>query len=403
MVICEQKYCTGCEACVNICKRNCIIMAENEQGFLYPSIDTTRCSSCGLCAKVCPVNTPVERSPHKHVYASLSTEDAQRAASTSGGIFPLLAEAVLSEGGYVYGVILDDTFTVRHAEAHTLSEIAPMRGAKYVQSSVGSCYQLTESRLKSGSKVLFTGTPCQIAGLRNFLKKDYPNLLTADILCHGVPSPGLFRKYVKHEESVAHAPMKHIRFRTKEIGWKSSVCVRTFQNGVEHHEGDSFVPGFLDCLSLRESCFSCPYASDVRCGDITLGDFWGYKESAPEYIEDDDKGISLVLINTPKGEAAYKKIQKYVAYAKRTIDDAKKCNEVLSHPESKPKIAEQFWQDSLSMDWSDLSAKYISPQCPKDPLTSEVREYYNIPYRKRHRQHILRIYKKKLLKKLHLR
>lgn len=403
MVICEYKYCTGCEACVNICKRQCISMAENEHGFLYPSVDTAQCVSCGLCSKVCPVNTPVERFPHKQVYASLATDDAQRAASTSGGIFPLLAKSIISEDGYVYGVILDDSLVVRHAEAHTMAEVAPMRGAKYVQSSVGSCYQMAESRLKSGNKVLFTGTPCQIAGLRNYLKKDYPNLLAVDILCHGVPSPGLFQKYVKHEESIAQAPMKDIRFRTKEIGWKSSVCVRIFQNGVEHHDEDSFVPGFLDCLSLRESCFSCKYASDIRSGDISLGDFWGYKESAPEYIEDDDKGISLVMINTPKGEVAYKKIQKHIASAKRTIEDAKKCNEVLSHPESKPQMAELFWQDSLSMDWSDLSSKYIRPQSPKDPLSSEVRDYYNIPYRKRHRRHILRIYKKKLLKILHLR
>ncbi len=403
MIICNQDHCTGCGACENICKHRAISMKENEKGFLYPVVDSAHCVECGLCIKTCPVNNPVAGFAHKHLYAALSKNDAERAKSTSGGIFPCLAKNILSNGGYVYGVVLDEKLNVRHAEAHTVEEMDKMRNSKYVQSEIGLCYQLAESRLKAGYPVLFSGTPCQIAGLRSYLRRDYDNLLTIDILCHGVPSPGLFRKYVKFEEGIAKFPLKNIQFRTKEIGWKSSVCIRSFENGADCKEGDTFVPGFLDNLYLRESCFSCRYASETRQGDITLGDFWGYRESGPEYIEDDDRGISLVIINTDKGETAYSKIQKQIASAARTMADAKKCNLVLSHPEEKAHNAEAFWEDAKQMDWAELKAKYITPQTYKDPMDPELREYYNIPFIKRHRRHVFHIYKKKILKKIHLR
>ncbi len=403
MMICEKQLCTGCLACFNICKTRAIHLVENERGFIYPAIDATKCVNCNLCRKICPANSLQESFTHKHLYAALAKNDQERAQSTSGGIFPCLARNILSKGGYVYGAILDEQLTVRHVEAHSVDEMNLMRNSKYVQSDIGLCYQLAESRLKAESPVLFSGTPCQIAGLRNYLGKDYPNLLTIDILCHGVPSPGLFRKYVQYEESVAKSPMKTMAFRSKTIGWKSSLCIREFTSGQVSKDGDTFVPGFLDSLYLRDSCHNCQYASEKRMGDITLGDFWGYKESAPEYIEDDDKGISLVIINTDKGQAAYDKIQQYIASAPRTMADAKKCNEVLSHPESKSQNTESFWADAKHMDWAGLKAKYITPQSYKDPINQELRSYYNIPYRKRHRRHVLHIYKKKILQKLHLR
>jgi coenzyme F420-reducing hydrogenase beta subunit len=403
MTICDEKKCTGCSACVNACRQNAIQLVENDQGFLYPKIIATKCVSCGLCIKVCPVNNPPIGNMHKGVYAALAKNDSDRAKSTSGGIFACLAKRIIAQGGYVYGVILDDRLVVRHAEAHSLEELDRMRNSKYVQSDVGLCYRLAESRLKEGKPVLFSGTPCQIGALRNFLKKEYSNLLTVDILCHGVPSPGLFRKYVKSEESLASASMTDIKFRTKVIGWKTSYCTRTFDNGAEASWGDSFVPGFLENLYLRESCYSCSYATEDRQGDITLGDYWGYKESAPEYIEDDDKGISLVIVNTDKGERAYRSIRNQIASAKRTMDDAKKSNIVLSGPELRSANYDAFWQDAKTMEWNELTDKYFFRQKKEDRMNPELREYYSIPYSKRHFRHVFHIYKTKLLRKLRLR
>ena len=366
-------------------------MKENKQGFLYPFVDDSKCIKCNLCKQVCPVNYPVNPNNYLQVYAALVKNDAERARSTSGGIFACLAKKVIKAGGYVYGAILDTDLVVRHIEAHSLEELERQRNSKYVQSNIGLTYQQAKKQLNTGKQVLFSGTPCQIAGLRNYLKKDYPNLLAVDILCHGVPSPGIFRRYVNSEEEKAGKKMKKMLFRSKVVGWKKLFCVRVFDDGVEADWGDTFVPGFLKNYYLRESCYSCEYASDKRQGDITLGDYWGYQESAPEFIEDDDKGISLVIINTEKGRYAFNSVRKDIVFAVRSMDDAKRGNAVLYKPCDKPLNYSSFWNDAESMTWNELAERYLPAQDKKDWMSKELRDYYDTPFVKRHRRHKIRV------------
>ena len=185
--------------------------------------------------------------------------------------------------------------------------------------------------------------------------------------------------------------MQEMLFRSKVVGWKKIFCVRTFDGGVEADWGDTFVPGFLKNYYLRESCYSCDYATDKRQGDITLGDYWGYQESAPDYIEDDDKGISLVIINSEKGKDAFKNIRKEIVFANRTMDDAKRGNPVLYKPCEKPENYLSFWNDAESMNWNELAEKYMQAQNRTDWMSKELRDYYDIPFVKRHRRHKMRV------------
>lgn len=385
--ICNENACTGCLACLNVCTHNAIEISENTQGFFYPEVKNDKCINCGLCKKTCPVNNELHLFNHISVYAALVKNDNDRAKSTSGGIFFALAQKTVSCGGYVYGAALCDDLVVRHIEAHTSFEIDKLRNSKYVQSDSGYVYRLAKKRLVEGKRVLFSGTPCQITALRNYLGKDYQNLLTIDILCHGVPSPGLFKKYIKSEEKVAGAKMLDIQFRSKKLGWKKLYCTRTFQNHKSADWGDTFVPGFLKNYYLRESCYSCPFANENRTGDITLGDYWGYKESAPEYIEDDDKGISLVIVNTSKGVRAFKEIRKSIIYAKRTLEDAKRGNPVLYRPCDKPNCWSEFWKDAENSDWDGLKQKYFTEQDSLDWMDQKLRIYFDQPFIIRHKKH----------------
>ena len=348
MISCDLGKCTGCCACYNACKKNAITLKINSKGFYFPAIDEVKCVNCGLCKKVCPTLNSPGGNEHKSVFAALVKDDDERAKSTSGGIYACLAKTIIKYGGYVYGAAMDDELVVRHIEAHSIEDLEKTRNSKYVQSDIGFCYKQAQKRLNEGYQVLFSGTPCQIAGLRSFLRKEYSNLLTVDILCHGVPSPGMFRKYVKSEEEIAGDKMQSMLFRSKVVGWKKIFCVRTFDNGVEADWGDTFVPGFLKNYYLRESCYLCDYATDKRQGDITLGDYWGYQESAPDFIEDDDKGISLVIINSEKGKHAFNSIRKEIACAVRTMEDAKRGNPVLYKPCDKPEDYSSFWNEAYS-------------------------------------------------------
>lgn len=400
MEICDKNVCTGCAACFNMCNHHAIVMKKKQQGFLYPVVDEKKCVSCDLCRKTCPANAcPL---PHDYidVFAALDKRDEERAKSTSGGIFAVLAKQVIRQGGYVYGAVLDNDLVVRHTEAHTYEEIDKFRKSKYLQSEIGLCYLQVKKRLLNGNTVLFSGTPCQISGLKKYLRKDYPNLLTVDILCHGVPSPEMFREYIRSEEQLSLSPLVNIQFRTKKIGWKENVTVREFASGQVADWADTFVPGFLSDYFLRESCYTCPYATEKRQGDITLGDYWGYKETPPEFIEDDDKGISLVIINSEKGKNAFRSIRREIAFAKRTMDDAKRGNPVLYKPSNKPDDYREFWKDVNQLGWDGLKGKYFIEQDSSDWMSKERREYYNQPFITRHKKHKLKCKKRKIRERL---
>ena len=315
----EKKNCCGCNACVQVCPKQCISMKEDREGFLYPEVNKDICVDCHLCEKVCPVlNQGKERKPLK-VYAAKNKDEEIRRQSSSGGIFTLLAEQVIDEGGVVFGARFNENWEVVHSYTETKEGLAAFRGSKYVQSRIGDNYKKAEEFLKSGRKVLFSGTPCQIAGLKLYLRKEYENLLTVDFICHGVPSPGVWREYLREEiarqcdgkNSVLPHPIekvkiRHISFRDKKLGWKKYSFALTLSvpdgHGAENTvllseplNKNLFLRGFLADLYLRPSCYACPTKCLKSGSDVTIGDFWGIEKVMPEM--DDDKGVSVVMVN----------------------------------------------------------------------------------------------------------
>ena len=327
----DKRDCCGCAACVQRCPKHCVSLKEDGEGFLYPVVDESVCINCGLCEKVCQIINRAEKLPVKEVLAVKNRNEAERMASSSGGVFIALAKKTLEKGGVVFGAVFDDNWEVKHTYAETLEGVRPMMGSKYVQSRMGSCYREAEAFLKQGREVLFTGSPCQIAGLRGYLRKDYPNLLAVDFLCHGVPSPGVWRKYLNEalpgtarraaagkntvlSSSLKSAPViTGIEFRDKTLhGWKKYSFVvlgstsEADKNKVllsDIHNNNPYMRGFLSDIYLRPSCYRCKCKNGVSHSDLTIGDFWGVPVAMPDF--DDDKGVGLVLVNTDKGKAAF--------------------------------------------------------------------------------------------------
>lgn len=308
IILNDKKDCCGCHACVQRCPKQCILMREDEEGFLYPYIDTSLCINCGLCEQVCPViNQSDPRLPLK-VYAAKNPNETIRQASSSGGLFTMLAEQILQRNGVVFGARFNEKWEVIHDYTETLEGLAAFRGSKYVQSRIGDNYRLVKAFLEQDREVLFSGTPCQVAGLKCFLRKEYNNLLTVDIICHGVPSPGVWRMYLKEtitRECKEKAIIENISFRDKHLGWKKfsfalSLSIPDIAREKKQillsdiFSNNIFMKGFLADLYLRPSCYSCPSKCGKSGSDITLGDFWGIENVLPNY--DDEQGISAVLV-----------------------------------------------------------------------------------------------------------
>lgn len=348
----EKKRCCGCNACVQRCPKSCITMREDSEGFLYPEVNKEVCIDCGLCEKVCPViHQGTERKPLA-IYAAKNKDEKIRLLSSSGGVFTALAERVIDEGGVVFGAKFDEDWSVVHDYTETKEGLATFRGSKYVQSGIGDSFKKAEQFLKAGRKVLFSGTPCQIAGLKVFLRKEYDNLLTVDFICHGVPSPGVWREYLKEETArqcggkntvLSHpiikskdARIKSISFRDKCLGWKKYSFAFTLSVPDGHGAKNTvllseplykniFLRGFLADLYLRPSCHDCPAKSFKSGSDFTIGDFWGVENVMPEI--DDDKGVSVVMVNTDKGKIICKEMT-IICY-KVTFDDVVAANPAL--------------------------------------------------------------------------
>lgn len=340
--ITDKKNCCGCSACVQRCPKQCIRLEEDTEGFLYPQVDEETCIKCGLCEKVCPIMNQADKLSVLEVLAVKNPNDEERMNSSSGGVFLPLAREVINQGGVVFGAVYDESWEVHHVYAEKIEDVYPMMGSKYLQSKIGNSFKDAERFLKQGREVLFVGSPCQIAGLRTYLRnKQYPNLLAVDFLCHGVPSPGVWRRYLAEtyggydakeqsrlqatagKNSVllsslnATSPIGDIKFRDKrESGWKKFrfvVCQKSAskadQNTVlssDIHYDNPFMRGFLSDIYLRPSCYACKCKNGVNHSDMTIADFWGINQSAPEF--DDDKGVGLVLLNTKKGEEYFSRL-----------------------------------------------------------------------------------------------
>lgn len=297
-----SKYdCCGCSACAQRCPHNAIELTQDNEGFLYPQINLSICTNCGLCKRVCPIiNQELPSEPVK-AFAAKNNDENIRQQSSSGGIFTLIASEVINNGGVVFGAKYNSTWEVEHDYTDTINGLAKFRGSKYVQSKIGNNYILAEEYLKDGKQVLFSGTPCQIAGLKRFLRKEYENLICVDIICHGVPSPNVWNKYITNLQKKGQQ-IKFVSHRDKTNGWKlfgvkidstdGTICNETLQENI-------YLKVFLQNLCLRPSCYKCQTLSGKSKSDITIADFWGIQHLHPDF--DDDKGCNLVLINSEKG------------------------------------------------------------------------------------------------------
>ena len=389
--ICDKSQCCGCEACVQRCPKHCIALVEDAEGFLYPKVDASVCVDCGLCEKVCPIiNQSDERQPQV-VYAAINPDSDVRQSSSSGGIFSALADAVLSQGGVVFGVCWDKEWRLIFDYAETQEDLSRFRGSKYLQAHVGDAYVKAEQFLKLGRQVLFTGTSCQIAALKLYLKRDYDNLLAVDVICHGAPSLGVFRAYLSEEIAqvadrqkknsvslssksyiaernkldIAGWSIEDIQFRDKRLGWKKfSFTLRLAEASAEGDKNtvslscplneNVFMRGFLRNFYLRPSCYSCPAKSGKSGSDITLGDFWGINQLKPEI--DDDRGVSAVMVNTARGASWLGGLS--LEQCSMLYDDVCLYNPALVHsvacPPQRVKFFERYGKESFFALVNDL-------------------------------------------------
>lgn len=300
----DKKKCCGCGACAQKCPKQCITLREDNEGFLYPQVDINLCIDCGLCEKVCPVSNKYEARKPLQTLAAINKNEKIRMSSSSGGIFTLLAEAIIDEGGVVFGARFDEKWQATLDYIETIEGLSAFRGSKYVQAITGDTFKRCELFLKDGRKVLFSGTPCQIAGLKHFLGKEYDNLLTVDVVCHGTPSPKVWQLYLNEVVGTV-SNIRNVSMRDKSRGWNQFSFVMNYNKdeeiitlSVPFNQND-YMKAFLKDMILRPSCYSCA-AKELKSGsDITIADYWGIQSVAPEM--NDGKGTGLVLINTDKG------------------------------------------------------------------------------------------------------
>lgn len=299
--ITEKAQCCGCSSCVQKCPRQCISLISDEEGFLYPKVNKSACIDCGICEKVCPLLIEAKVVEPLKVLSAYNLDEQIRLKSSSGGIFTLLAESIIQKGGVVFGARFDNHWNVILDYTDSIDGIDAFRGSKYSQAFVGDTFKQCKQFLESGRQVLFTGTPCQIAGLRLFLHKDYDNLLAVDIFCHSVPSPLIWNRYL--HDITKGRPIAEIQFRNKSNGWKNYHFVIRFKNETvmidDFFWDNVYMRAFLQNLTIRPSCFACQFRG-ITChqSDMSIADFWGIENIHPEM--DDDKGTSFVMLNTHK-------------------------------------------------------------------------------------------------------
>ena len=367
--ICSTSECTGCMACVNVCAHHAISIVQDVEGFGRPQIDESLCVDCELCQKTCPINNhPIVNEP-KGVYSGWSSDEAVRIKSSSGGAFTEIARPILEEGGVVFGCALDENLQAYHTYVETIDDLADkLRGSKYVQSRIGNSYAKAKEFLRQGRKVLFSGTPCQVVGLKNYLRKEYENLVTVDLICHGVPSPMLFEDYKNFMQKHENMKLTKVSFRCKKSSWifynmtltghvEKSSAEKTY---IGSYYEDPYIRGFLRDYFLRPSCHQCHFTSVKRCSDFTIADWWGYRKENPIDKDFALKGVSLILVNTDKASILLHSIK--MQLRPRTIDEAKKTNISLSHPFPKQENREQFWKDYEEMSFEEVVRKYMMPE-----------------------------------------
>lgn len=407
----DKKDCVGCNACLSKCPINCIHMTIDEQGFNYPEVDLDKCINCHLCEKVCPViNQNTSRIPLQTLAAKNKNKLIQK-ESSSGGAFYLLAEHVIKMGGVVFGARFNENWDVVHDFSETINNLAQFQTSKYVQSSIGDSYKRVENFLRLGKIVMFTGTPCQIVGLQKYLGNDYgEQLLLVDVVCHGVPSPFVWKEYLHYIARPKGAPagknavfqslnvipsIEGISFRDKRLGWEKfgfsirySATEGSGKNSVfqsvnspdkknysyEPLDKNIYMRMFLENLDLRPCCYNCPSKCGKSHSDITLGDYWGIKLSHPDFY--DENGVSLVMLNSTNGMKYFNSID--ILKIESEYDFAIKANTAIIKSVDVPQYYTEFWTELISNGFEaavsvlnkikpknkELILNYIKKHCP---------------------------------------
>lgn len=336
--ICDVDKCTGCGACYNKCPRHCIEMQEDELGFLYPVINEAECIHCNLCKKTCPVNEPVVRKEAKKTYAAWDLNQESRKSSMSGGVAAVFSRYIIDHHGVVYGAVWNSDFSVSHVRISNYEDLEKLKGSKYVQSNLADIFKSVEHEVKNEKLVLFTGTPCQCAGLINYLGKQYSNLYVVDIICHGVPSQSLLKDAVKCAIGEQH--YTKILFRDN-TGYKLKIYNGEDLLYAKSYRESSFARAFLYGLHSRKSCYSCDYANPKRVTDITIGDFWGLGKNKPFNYSTKD-GVSAIMVISDKGEELLEKCKEYLFLEERETQEAVHGNSQLMQPHKQHPKYEYF-------------------------------------------------------------
>lgn len=358
----EKKNCSGCHACANACPKNCISMVSDEEGFWYPQVNKEKCIDCGLCEKVCPIihKWQPDNSRTTTAMAAINTNEEIRLKSSSGGLFTLIAENIIDQGGVVFGAAFTDDFkSVRHICVDNIADLDKLRGSKYVQSKIGDTYKQAKEYLDNGRMVLFTGTPCQIGGLYSYLRKPYENLFTQDIICHGVPTPMMWEKYVEEHERKTSSKANKVTFRNKKNGWKAYSVFIGFENRKQYlkeHSADIYIRAFLSDICLRPSCSDCQFKGIKRQADVTLADFWGIQNVMPEM--DDDKGTSLVLVHSDKGRGLLDELSDKIKSRTVDTDIVEKYNPSVAKSVAVNDKRENFLNDIRTEDFEITVTRY---------------------------------------------
>ncbi|MDL2288688.1 Coenzyme F420 hydrogenase/dehydrogenase, beta subunit C-terminal domain [Oscillospiraceae bacterium OttesenSCG-928-F05] len=359
----DKSDCTGCWACYNQCPAECITMKEDAEGFKYPSVDAAVCVQCGGCVKSCPSINPVDVSQHRsepRVYAAWSLDEEIRQNSTSGGAFSEIAKLLLEGGGYVCGAEYDSNHQVRHCVINHVDQLNRLRQSKYVQSDTGMVFREIREHLDASKDVLFCGTPCQCAGLRKYLNRDYSNLYSVDFICRGSNSPLVYRKFLHYLENAYHSKVTRVWFKNKAFGWNRFSTRIDFEDGgvyLRDRHSDTYIRGYIEAnLYMRDSCGACKYKSLPRVSDITLGDFWGVKLSDDSL--DTDKGTSVVMLNSPKGERLFDGAKRNLFFEEKTVEDVYKKNKCLFESPKLNRHKKTFFEDMDRLDLIENISQY---------------------------------------------
>lgn len=354
--------CTGCGACVAVCAHNALTMMEEKDGFIVPVKDTDRCINCALCERICPVAFPnYSNSKEPQTYAAYDPKERKR--SSSGGVFYSIAKYVINKKGIVFGAAFDENLMLRHIGVDKLNDLEKLRGSKYVQSRTEVCYKEVLSNLKNDRLVYFAGTPCQVAGLKAFLRKQYTNLITSDLVCHGVPSQRLFNSHLEYLSKKNGSKVTDYSFRDTKYWFTRELAQYADKRKSIEYDGNQspYLYAFGLGLCYRESCYDCKFACLPRQGDITLADYWGIGKQHPEI--DDRGGVSMMLVNSSKGMYVINSIKNELILTESTLEKCTEYNPKAIHPSKRPVNRDEIMAQLRAQSYSEVVEQYF--QCPE--------------------------------------